>query len=238
MSAMKIFRQLRAWPIRKKCCQVRSRGKISKPLEATMSICPKKLLTAAILLVTASAIAQERWQPPDPNLLARFSYYNSGVVMRQGDVHHVCVAVSRNGDYRIVRSLDNGQTQSVHGKMPKEELRQLTNLLEAAELRKLSGYHGGLIRQESESFAAEIPLRDGWHEDGDGNWIEHETWHLQWLNPDGGNPFPASVSKIVDWLIRFQPKDGKSFDYADYPDVCPTGGLRLLQPAIAENSHP
>jgi hypothetical protein len=46
------------------------------------------------------------------------------------------------------------------------------------------------------------------------------------------------VSKIVDWLIRFQPKDGKSFDYADYPDVCPTGGLRLLQPAIAENSHP
>jgi|SRR5580700_826897 hypothetical protein len=97
---------------------------------------------------------------------------------------------------------------------------------------------GGLIRQESESFAAEIPLRDGWHEDGDGNWIEHETWHLQWLNPDGGNPFPASVSKIVDWLIRFQPKDGKSFDYADYPDVCPTGGLRLLQPAIAENSHP
>jgi hypothetical protein len=95
--------------------------------------------------------------------------------MRQGDVHHVCVAVSRNGDYRIVRSLDNGQTQSVHGKMPKEELRQLTNLLEAAELRKLSGYHGGLIRQESESFAAEIPLRDGWHEDKAGNWVEHEA---------------------------------------------------------------
>jgi hypothetical protein len=201
-----------------------------------MNLYSKMLLTAAIL-VASSSIAQERFHPPDPNLMARLSYDNSGVV-RPGDVHHVCVAVSRNGDYRIVRSLDNAQTQRLHGKMPKEELRQLTNLLEAAELRKLSGYHGGLIRQESESVTAEIPLRDGWHEDEAGNWVEHEAWRLQWLNPDGESPFPAPVSKLVDWLKRFQPNDGKSFDYAEYPDVCPTGGLRFLQPNIAENSHP
>jgi hypothetical protein len=51
----------------------------------------------------------------------------------------VCVAVARDGDYRIVRSLDNDLTQRLHGKMPKEELRQLTNLLEAAELRNSRG---------------------------------------------------------------------------------------------------
>jgi hypothetical protein len=202
-----------------------------------MNLNSKMLLTSAILLVVSSSIAQERWQPTDPNLMARFSYDDSGVVQPR-DVHHACVAVARDGDYRIVRSLGDGESRMLHGKMPKEELRQLTDLLEAAELRKLSGYHGGLIRQESESFAAEIPLRDGWHQDAAGNWVEHEAWRLQWLNPDGESPFPVPVSNLVDWLRRFQPKDGKSFDYADYPDVCPTGGLRLLQPAIAENSHP
>lgn len=48
---------------------------------------------------------------------------------------------------------------------------------------------------------------------------------MQWLNPDREGQ-------------RFQPNDGKSFDYAEYTDVCPTGGRRPLQPAIAENSHP
>jgi hypothetical protein len=55
------------------------------------------------------------------------------------------------------------------------------------------------------------------------------------LNGDGENPFPASVSSVVDWIKRFEPKGGKMFEYADYPDVCPTGGLRLLQPSVAEN---
>jgi hypothetical protein len=203
-----------------------------------MHLYPKTLLTAAILLVASSSIAQERYHSPDPELWVRLSYDNSGVVVRQGDVHHMCVAVSRDGDYRIVRSLDNGLTQRLHGKMPKEEFRQLTNLLEAAELRNLSGYHGGLIRQDAESFAAEIPLGDRGHDDGARKWPEHEAWRLQWLNADGESPFPASVSRLVDWLRRFQPKDGKSFEYAEYPDVCPAGGLRLLQPALAENSHP
>jgi hypothetical protein len=203
-----------------------------------MHLYPKTLLTAAILLVASCSIAQERYRSPDPDLMARLSYDDSGVV-RQGNVRHVCVAVSRDGDYRIVRSLDDGQTQRLHGKMPKEEFRQLTKLLGAAEFRNLSGDHGGLIRQDAESFAAEIPLRDGWHQDGAGNWLEHEAWRLQWLNPDGESPFPAAVSKLVDWLQGFQPKDGKSFEYADYPDVCPArGGLRLLQPDVAENSHP
>jgi hypothetical protein len=201
-----------------------------------MHLYPKTLFTAAILLVASSSIAQEQYHSPDPDLRARLSYDNS--VMVQGSERHVCVAVSRDGDYRIVRLLDDGQTQRLHGKMTKEDFRQLTKLLEAAEFRNLSGDHGGLIRQESERFAAEILLGDRWREDGARKWLEHEAWRLQWLNADGESPFPASVSRLVDWLRRFQPKDGKSFEYAEYPDVCPAGGLRLLQPAVAENSHP
>jgi hypothetical protein len=209
-----------------------------------MSLCPKILLAAAVLLGASSSIAQDPYHSPDPDLIARLSYDNSGAVWR-GNVWRVCVAVSRAGDYRIVRSLENGQTQRLHGKMSKEEFRQLTKLLgaaefrEAAESRSLSGDHGGLIRQEAESFAAEIPLGDRWHEDGVlSKWLEHETWRLRWLNADGERPFPASVSKLVDWLQSFQPKDGKSFEDAEYPHVCPAAGLRLLQPSVAENSQP
>jgi len=61
---------------------------------------------------------------------------------------------------------------------------------------------------------------------------------LHWLHGDGENPFPASVSQLVDWLQRFQPKDGKSSDYIEFPDVCPARGLRLLQPSVAEKSRP
>jgi hypothetical protein len=203
-----------------------------------MHLCPKTLLTAAILLVAFSAIAQERYRPPDPDLMARLSYDNSGVV-QHGNLRHVCIAISRDGEYRIVRSLPLIPTERLHGKMPKEEFSQLAKLLGASEFRNLSGDHGSLILQESERFAAEIPLGDRGREAGAREWPEHEAaWHLQWLNADGESPFPASVSKLVDWLQGFQPKDAKSFEYAEYPDVCPAGGLRLLQPSVAENSHP
>lgn len=126
--------------------------------------------------------------------------------------------------------------ERLHGKMPKEELDQLSKLLEAADFRKLSGYHGGLVRQEAETFAAEIPAADRSH--ADQKWPQPEAWRLQWLNGDRQNPFPPSVLKVVDWLEDFQPKDGKNFEYSDYPDVCPGGGLRFLQPSVADNSHP
>jgi hypothetical protein len=202
-----------------------------------MNVCSKTLLSVAILLVASSSIAQERYHPPDPNLMARLSYDNSGVV-HTGIVRHICVAVSVDGDYRIVRSLDDGQAERLHGRLPKEEFRQLKMLLGATDFRNLSGDHRGLIRQEAESFAAEIPLGDQHREDGTQNWFDREAWRLQWLNADGASPFPAPVLKLADWLQHFQPKDGTSFEQSEYPDVCPSGRLRLLQPALAENSHP
>jgi hypothetical protein len=200
-----------------------------------MYFCPKALLIANFLLVASISIAQEAYHSTDPDLMARLSYDHSGVAQR-GNVRHVCLAVSRDGEYRIVRSLADGQSQRLHGKMPKEEVRQLTTLLGADDFRNLSGDHGGLIRKDAESFVAEIPLGDGaLMEPGNGL---SEDWRLQWLNADGENPFPVAVSKVVDWLKRFQPQDGKSFEYTEYPDVCPVGGLRLLQPSVADNSQP
>ena len=198
---------------------------------------PKILLSAALVLATSGLLAQERYRSPDPDLLARLSYDNSGAV-ENANFRHVCIAVSRDGEYRILRSLDSGRRQRLHGTMAKEEFDQLSKLLESAQLRKLSGDHGGLVRQQSERFAAEIPIGDRSLADGILEGSEQKEWQLWWLNGDGENPFPPSVSKVVDWIKRFQPKDGKSFEYDEYPDVCPAGGLRFLQPSVAENSHP
>jgi hypothetical protein len=204
-----------------------------------MHLFPRTLLTTATILVAFGLVAQEALRSNDSDLLARLSFDDSAVGRQVGDVRHVCIAVSRNGDYRIVRSLEDGQTQWLHGKMPKEQLRQFATLLGAAEFRNLSGDHAGLIRQDAERFAAEIPLGVRWRAEGTRKWLEHKAWRLQLVNADGESPFPASVSKVIDWLQRFQPEDGESFEYAEYPDVCPVGaGVSLLHPSVASNSHP
>ena len=202
-----------------------------------MHRCANMLLTTTLLVVAAPiSVAQAAYQPPDPDVLARLSYDTSEVV-QQENVSHICIAISRDGEYRILRSTHEGLTERLHGKMPKEEFSQLSKLLGAREFRSLSGYHGGLVRQEAETFGAEIPVRNPSPIDRAGQSLE-PAWRLRWLNGDGGNPFPASVSSVVNWIKRFRPKDGKPFEYTDYPDVCPTVGLRFLQPSVAGNSHP
>jgi hypothetical protein len=184
----------------------------------------KSCLTAVVLLTSVGLWAQEVYHADDTDLLARLSYGNSPVVHRE-DVRQVCIAVSRDGEYRITRSQTTGEIQRLQGKVAQEQLQQLKTLLKSTELKALPANHGGLIRQDSESFAAEIPRKDG-------------AQRLQWLNADGESPFPAPVAKVVDWLKHFEPKDAKAFEYAEYPDVCPSGGLRLIQPSVAENGRP
>jgi hypothetical protein len=185
----------------------------------------KSFLTAAFLLTSLGLCAQEDYHSRNRDLLARLSYESSPVVRREG-VRHICVSVNREGEYRIVRSPQEGQTQRLQGRLSSEQMKQIEMLLGSDDFRNLSGSHGGLILQEAESFGAEIGRR------------EDETQRLQWLNADGKNPFPASVAKVIDWLKHFEPTNGKSFVYAEYPDVCPAGGLRLLQPTVAANQHP
>jgi len=200
---------------------------------------PKTLLVVEILLVASVSIAQEAAPSADSALMARFSYDNSGFA-QPGSVLHVCFAVSKDGDYRIVRSLDDGYTQRLRGNMPKEEFRQLSNLLEAADFRNLSGNGWpGVVRQEAETLAAEIAVDGRWHDDGHGTkWLEPESRHLQWLNADGETPFPSPVPKVVDWLKRFEPKNATRFEKTEFPGVCPSAGPRLVQPSISENLRP
>jgi hypothetical protein len=199
---------------------------------------PRTLLMAAILLVASPSIAQEVTHPPDSNLMARLSYDNPSVT-RLGDVRRVCIAISRDGDYRMLQLLAIGRTQRRQGKIPKEEFLQLRTLLRDSDFRNLSGSGGWLIRQQAETFAAEIAAGGRWHDDGHGTkWLEPEIWRLQWLNADGETPFPSPVAKVVDWLRGFEPKNPKRFENTEFPDVCPSRGLSLVQPSISENLRP
>jgi hypothetical protein len=188
-----------------------------------MHACAKRFMMAAVLL--ASPLwSQEVHHTDNENLLARFSYENSATQQEKAD-RRICMAVSRGGDYRILRLRNDGQTVLREGKMQDEQFKQLQDFLSASEFRALSGSHGGVIRSEAESFSAEISRG------------ADKAQRVQLLNPDGSNPFPGSVKKIVDWLEHFQIKDGNSLDEAEAADVCPPVGLRLLQPSVATNEQ-
>jgi len=173
----------------------------------------KLFLTAAVLLVWVGLWAQEVNHSQAPDLLARLSYdsNSAGSVIREGGegLQKICVAVSRDGDYRIVRSLNSGRKEQLQGKIREQQLEQLRKLISDSDFRDLLGSHGGLIRQAAETFAAEIPREDS-------------IQHLQWLNGDGESPFPSSVTKVVNWLKHFEPNDGKPLVSTDYSEVCPS----------------
>jgi hypothetical protein len=188
-----------------------------------MGVFAKRFMMAAILL--ASPLwSQEVHHTDNANLLARFSYENSATQQENAD-RRICMSVSRGGDYRILRLRDDGQTVLREGKMQEEQFKQLQDLLSASEFRALSGSHGGVIRSEAESFSAEISRGPD------------KAQRVQLLNADGGNPFPGAVKKIVDWLEHFQIRNANSLDDAEAADVCPSVGLRLLQPSVATNQQ-
>src|SRR6266480_5390874 len=178
------------------------------------------LLFSALFLLGSSILYAH---VHNPALLARLSYDNSGA-MQTDQVRHICVAVFQGGNYRVVRSLDD-KTQRLQGKMSKEQLEELKTLLISPEFRSLKGTHGGLVRQDAEIFGAEIPMPGLQRED--------RSWRSQWQNGDGENPFPASMAKVVNWLQHFEPTNGKHFERTEFQDVCPSGGLRTLQPETA-----
>src|SRR5580698_7100312 len=185
-----------------------------------------------ILVLASSALkAQTQTVEPsgDSDLLGRFSYDDSPSTLLTNGVRNLCLTVAEDGEYRIMRSVnsDSGpQLMRLRGKMPKDALEQLKALLAAQEFLSLPRMHGGLIRGGSERFEAELPRS------------ANGSLRVQWLNADGESPFPPAAAKVVDWLKHFEPKDGKQFVYAEYPDVCPSGGLRLIQPTVAENTQP
>ena len=107
--------------------------------------------------------------------------------------------------------------------MSDEQRKELASRLDAPGFRALSGTRGGLLRQGSESFIAEVPRQSG-------------LQRLLWMIPDAQSRFSKPVADIVDWLRDFQPKGATTLLPTDFPDVCPQVGISAVTPAVASKS--
>jgi len=224
--------------IRRNIAWIRNRVKLQWALSkicvlrrSAMRVSGKSLLTASVVLLSVAVWGQQLDQP---KVLARLSY-DSGVSLGEG-LRHECVSVSKDGYYRIVRTTDNGQVLRAQGKLPEEKFEQLKKSLDSKGFQKLSqNYGGGIILQNAEIFAAELPGPVEF--DGPDHAMKDHTRRVRWLNADGENPFPAAIVAVVDWLKHFEPKEGKQFEEAEFQDVCPSVGLSLVQPSVAGNTQ-
>ena len=197
------------------------------------------VLFAAVLGMSASLSAQavRPWQESD--VLARLSY--------DASMARICLEISLDGAYRMQRSIESVRSvlskrstdldlldgpQRLEGKLSNTEFQELEALLDSRDLRSLGNNHAGLIRQNAENFSAEIPIPSRKGE------VEDRTLRLQWLKADEENPFPATIQNLVSWIKAFQTKNTRSFMPGEFPDVCPRGGMSLVQPSIADNQHP
>jgi hypothetical protein len=67
-------------------------------------------------------------------LLVRLSYNVSSSLL-----DGICLSVSRDGAFRIVRSTTYGQMQHLEGRMPEKDLQQLKALLDARISARFQG---------------------------------------------------------------------------------------------------
>jgi hypothetical protein len=142
-----------------------------------MHPCAKSCLIAIVLTASLFLSGQERYQFSDPNLLARLSFDNSGS-LQSAATRHICLAVSKDGSYRMVRRLaDLYALDRLEGVMSHEQLQEFQKLVGSSDLRSLPENYGSLIRQSAESFAAEIATSD--------QLVNNGTLRVKWLNADG-----------------------------------------------------
>ena len=193
------------------------------------------LWTLSILSVPLLLRGQNTQEiPAGAQTLARLAYDTTAATQR-GDLRHVCVSITRDGEYQIIRSTIDKPTEYLRGQLSKDQFEKLKSLLSSKQFRSQAGTRGSLIRQDSESFLAEMPVPLKKRTDGTFILPPTDAWHLGWLNADDTAPFPASISKVVNWLQDFEPKGGQEFSYTEFSNVCPSGGMRLVQPSIADN---
>ncbi len=153
-------------------------------------------------------------------VMARLSYSNTYVtVSGQQRSPGICFEVYRNGRYRLARNTD-GATRTLGGTLTQDESAAFTQLMKKLDFENGGG---GVIRNGSESFVAEIVR---------GN----ETKRYLWVDPDHQRPFPDSAVSIIDWLQGFTPQGASPVTVPELSTdpICPRASFRPLQPV---NTH-
>jgi len=176
---------------------------------------------AIVAMAAGSSASGDKSRDEQSSLLARLSYRSTWISQPgQKVAPRICLSVSKDGHYRILRLSDIGQTQVLQGTLTPRQLKQLQDLLDAPDFRALAGSHGGVVRRGSESFMAEVPREEG-------------VQRVLWMIPDRKSSFPQPAARMVEWLRDFQPNGAETLINTEFPDVCPRVGLAPVQPTVA-----
>jgi hypothetical protein len=104
---------------------------------------------------------------------------------------------------------DDG-TETLQGELSRSEMGTLARLL-----RRLNAEQrpGGIIRQGSQSFIAEIARGQ-------------KTTRFSWVDPDHERPFPDSAGDVIDWLQGFTALGSSPLTLNELGEkpICPAGG--------------
>ena len=151
------------------------------------------------------------------NLLARLSYDTTYVTEERGQPHfsRICFEVYRDGRYRISR-MALGRTENLRGTLSEEQVSQVASLLKKVDFDSKGG---GIVRQGSETFVAEI-VRGG------------QTARFIWVDPDHHRPFPEAAESVILWLQEFRAQGATALTApeASTMQICPRMSDRPVQP--------
>jgi hypothetical protein len=186
----------------------------------------KKLCMAILCAVIWQTCSAAQLGPPSDqgpsNVLARLSYISTYVAV-SGQQHSpgICFELYRNGRYRVSRSTD-GATKNLGGTLTQDQLGAVTRLMKKLDFES-SG--GGVIRNGSESFVAEIVR---------GN----ERMRYLWVDPDHQRPFPDSAVSIINWLQDFKPQGADALVVPELgtDSICPIISDKPVQPVAQDGA--
>jgi hypothetical protein len=155
------------------------------------------------------------------NLLARLSYDSTYVTDERGQPHfsqnfsRICFEVYRDGRYRISR-MALGRTENLRGTLSEEQLSNVGSFLKKVDFDSKGG---GIVRQGSETFVAEI-VRGG------------QTVRFIWVDPDHHRPFPAAAESVIRWLQEFKAQGATALTAPESStmQICPRMSDRPVQP--------
>lgn len=205
----------------------------------------RHLLLLAVALWSTTVWAQEYYRLGDPRVLARLSY--AGSLVPGQSIRKICISISQDGAYRMFSWIDDAKgPRGLQGEMNKDQLQKLRGLLIAPAFRSLTGNRAGMILDHAETFMAEISRIEvpaAFQPDGKASSVPPRSKlapprRLQWLNADGGSPFPAPMAKVIDWMKSFEPTNAKPLDESQISTICPSVGLSLIQPSVAISRQP
>jgi hypothetical protein len=181
-------------------------------------------LLVLTLLYSANTQAQANEQSPDA-LVARLSYQSTyGVDWRlQQASPRICFALYRSAHYRMLRLNEQG-AETLQGTLSENEVGSLGTMLRRIDSENSPG---GIIRQGSESFIAEVSHG-------------RRTVRFLWVDPDHTRPFPDSAVNLVSWLQDFQALGSSPLSLKELGEepICPTAAKNPFRPLITKFQGP